>query len=434
MNNFTLCPGAILEGLGGPNAAFFSRGAGTVLALARRRSRSLKAPARALVGGADSALHPVTWSELARAGHAGEGLVPGEGAAVLSLGAGGRPLALLEQRALNPPPGAVAGEASRRGDRALGRAGTAAADRAGARRLPRAQLLDLGACLGETLAAEPALAWVVALDLVARGAARASSCSARDSTVSSASSPSRGPVTAVITGVGVVSAFGVGARAFEAGLARGAPPSDRSAPSTRRRSRRASRARCPSRPPTPSGCRVSGTRSAARRLAGARDAARSQDRLRAAGRRRGLAAGGLRRGRAGRLAGPRGRARAGVPRGLRAAGRRPRRHRLAARRGCRLAGDAVPLAGRSGGAMRGGPPRPARSGRGPRVGLRGRCAGGRARGLADRARRRPRRGVRRHRLDDQSARRSAACPRSARRRRATSPTPAGPSIAGATAS
>ena len=87
MNNFTLCHGAILAGLDGPNAAFFSRGAGTVRALREAAFAVAEADApAALAGGADSALHPVTACELARGGHAGA-----------SVRSGGRP------RALRPP-------------------------------------------------------------------------------------------------------------------------------------------------------------------------------------------------------------------------------------------------------------------------------------------------------------------------------------------
>ena len=45
MNNFTLCHGAIRGGLGGPNGAFFSRGAGTVRALAEAVARWPRASA-----------------------------------------------------------------------------------------------------------------------------------------------------------------------------------------------------------------------------------------------------------------------------------------------------------------------------------------------------------------------------------------------------
>ncbi len=86
MNNFTMCHGAILEGLGGPNGAIFSRGAGTIAALAEAvhavRSGEV---ACAITGGADVATHPVTIAELARDGHLARGMVPADGAALIAL-------------------------------------------------------------------------------------------------------------------------------------------------------------------------------------------------------------------------------------------------------------------------------------------------------------------------------------------------------------
>jgi len=88
MNNFTLCHGAIQCGLGGPSGAFFSRGAGTVAALAAAAWAIIEGQCpRAVAGGADSALHPVTLAELRRAGALGAGLVPDEGAAAVALAA-----------------------------------------------------------------------------------------------------------------------------------------------------------------------------------------------------------------------------------------------------------------------------------------------------------------------------------------------------------
>lgn len=88
MNNFTLCHSAILHGTTGPNAAFFSRGTGTVVALAEAVHALREGScARALAGAADTCLHPVTWAELRREGRADQGLIPGEGAAVLALAA-----------------------------------------------------------------------------------------------------------------------------------------------------------------------------------------------------------------------------------------------------------------------------------------------------------------------------------------------------------
>ena len=87
MNNFTMCHGAILEGLGGPNGAIFSRGAGTIAALAEAVHAVRAGEATcAITGGADVATHPVTLAELARDGHLPRGLVPADGAALLALG------------------------------------------------------------------------------------------------------------------------------------------------------------------------------------------------------------------------------------------------------------------------------------------------------------------------------------------------------------
>ena len=88
MNNFTMCHGAILEGLGGPNSAIFSRGAGTVAALAEAMHAVGSGEAAcAITGGADVATHPVTLAELARDGYLARGLYPADGAALLALGA-----------------------------------------------------------------------------------------------------------------------------------------------------------------------------------------------------------------------------------------------------------------------------------------------------------------------------------------------------------
>ncbi len=84
MNNFTLCHPAIRHGLQGPNAALFSRGAGTVGALAEAMAAVNSGECeRAIAGGADSALHPITWSELRR--DRDPPAVPGEGAALVLL-------------------------------------------------------------------------------------------------------------------------------------------------------------------------------------------------------------------------------------------------------------------------------------------------------------------------------------------------------------
>lgn len=86
LNNFTLCHSSILEGTGGANGAFFSRGGGTIIALHEAAHSLLENDCRrALAGGADSALHPVTWAELIREGYAAQGFVPAEGAGIFAL-------------------------------------------------------------------------------------------------------------------------------------------------------------------------------------------------------------------------------------------------------------------------------------------------------------------------------------------------------------
>jgi len=70
MNNFTMCHAAIYAGLGGPNGALFSRGAGTVIALAEAVHAVASGDCdRAIAGGADAPTHPATLAELAREGH-----------------------------------------------------------------------------------------------------------------------------------------------------------------------------------------------------------------------------------------------------------------------------------------------------------------------------------------------------------------------------
>ena len=149
MNNFTLCHGAILGGLHGPNSAFFSRGAGTVTAL-REAAFAVagdEAPI-ALAGGSDSALHPVTRAELGRGGWIASDLAPAEGAALLALGATAAPdrphvrltraevhvarggsLDDAAAAALAIAPGGGCAPAGRAGDLSVGRAGTHGAGR-----------------------------------------------------------------------------------------------------------------------------------------------------------------------------------------------------------------------------------------------------------------------------------------------------------------
>ncbi|QRN92952.1 hypothetical protein JRI60_27485 [Archangium violaceum] len=179
MNNFTLCHGAILEGVGGPNGAFFSRGAGTVRALREGLATVASGECeRALAGGADSALHPVTWAELGREGFTGRGLVPGEGAGLLALSSRREEPALAHVERCEVIPmerlsGALAGAhgpvdavlTAAWGPMLAGTLGSEAA-RLGI------QVFDTVRVLGEALAASPALAWAAAVDLLVGGRAR----------------------------------------------------------------------------------------------------------------------------------------------------------------------------------------------------------------------------------------------------------------------
>jgi hypothetical protein len=86
MNNFTMCHGAILEGLGGPNSALFSRGAGTIAAIGEAvyAVASGECPV-AIAGGADVGTHPVTLAELGRDGHLAARMIPADAAALVAL-------------------------------------------------------------------------------------------------------------------------------------------------------------------------------------------------------------------------------------------------------------------------------------------------------------------------------------------------------------
>lgn len=181
LSNFTLCHGAILLGLGGPNGAFFSRGGGTVAALQEALwAVATGACPGALAGGADSALHPVTLAELRRDGALGAGLVPSEGAAVLALAPAeetAAPLAIIERCQLHPLRGtslapvlAALLPALSPFDAAVvapwGTEARAVLAAALAGLAPAVRAYDLSAALGESLAATPALAWAAAADLM----------------------------------------------------------------------------------------------------------------------------------------------------------------------------------------------------------------------------------------------------------------------------
>jgi hypothetical protein len=180
MNNYTLCHAAIRERLRGPNAALFSRGAGTVLALAEAHHAVASGECDvALGGGADSALHPVTWAELRREG--AEGMVPGEGAALLALAAADheRPLGFLQRCEVHPGRQGLARalESTRRSLLAMGPECVVVAStpkrREAARELAASicpgAVFETAALFGEPLAASASLAAVAALDLLRDG-------------------------------------------------------------------------------------------------------------------------------------------------------------------------------------------------------------------------------------------------------------------------
>jgi hypothetical protein len=177
MNNFTMCHGAILEGIGGPNAALFSRGAGTIAALgeAIHAIRSGDCD-HAVAGGADEASHPVTIAELARDGFIARGLRPTDGAALMALAAAsdGEPVlvegcAHVSGRGWSIADALVrAGAPSNVTDIVIAPWGPPAADALRsfvAARFPAAAVLDTSP-LGESLAASAAIAVCAAVDLL----------------------------------------------------------------------------------------------------------------------------------------------------------------------------------------------------------------------------------------------------------------------------
>jgi hypothetical protein len=196
MNNFTLCHGAILEGLGGPNSAVFSRGAGTIAALAEAVHAVASGECdRAIAGAADAPTHPTTIAELTREGFVARGLVACDAAALVALVASGtsRPRGGVTLRVATIVEGC--GIASGR-DRPIADAITEAVDRTGladevdlvvlapwgppaadalgswvARRFRSAVVVSTRA-LGDSLAASAALAVIAAVDLLADTAGR----------------------------------------------------------------------------------------------------------------------------------------------------------------------------------------------------------------------------------------------------------------------
>jgi hypothetical protein len=177
MNNFTMCHGAILEGVGGPNSALFSRGAGTVAAIGEAvhavRSGDCE---HAVAGGADEASHPVTVAELTRDGFIARGLAPADGAALIALAAARDGDAVLVEGCAHASGGADsiaealvrAGGGTKVTDVVIAAWGPGAADDLrsfAAARFPHAGVVDTSP-LGESLAASAALAVCAAADLL----------------------------------------------------------------------------------------------------------------------------------------------------------------------------------------------------------------------------------------------------------------------------
>jgi hypothetical protein len=188
MNNFTLCHGAILEGIGGPNAALFSRGTGTTAALIEAVWAIGSGDCdHALVGGADSATHPVTHAELVREGFVERGQQPAEGAALIALGdgtTGARTMGIIEGAAIahgqspadlercladTDPTGASIKPIDLVVIASWGPPASFAIRTWVTARMPSALVVDISDMLGDTLAAAPALGWVVALDALVAG-------------------------------------------------------------------------------------------------------------------------------------------------------------------------------------------------------------------------------------------------------------------------
>jgi hypothetical protein len=181
MNNFAMCHAAILSGLQGPNMALYSRGGGTVCALSEALF-ALRDPEedcrRVLVGGTDCASDPVTTAELARQGYIAEGLVPGEGAAILALTTNETADALATVASCAFAPTREVGLKAAFANLvpsdpvdavvicAWGPARMIELRTACHQLFGDVAILDVTRAAGETLAASPAVAWASAVDLV----------------------------------------------------------------------------------------------------------------------------------------------------------------------------------------------------------------------------------------------------------------------------
>ncbi len=193
LTNFTMCHAAMIEGTRGPNGVFFSRGSGTVMALAEAAAALEEGSCElALAGGADTAAAPATLAELRRDGWLTCGLIPAEGAAILALRAApagrpprqeGAPGVTLDAIAIGQRGGAAqvldreVAEVVAGCDLValLSSAPAPAGDELESWRscaAPGAIGLDLGRRFGDALAATPALGWAAAALLLETGVAR----------------------------------------------------------------------------------------------------------------------------------------------------------------------------------------------------------------------------------------------------------------------
>ncbi len=150
--SFTLCHAAIEASVHGPGEATFSRGLGTVMALADACDALEDGAPEAFIGGADTGHHPITRIERTREASVADLGWLSEGAAFLRLrSVAERPIGrLLEARLCDgsepvPPDDLFVVDAPR------------------STLPPRVADVDAQAVFGATLAASPALAWCLAL-------------------------------------------------------------------------------------------------------------------------------------------------------------------------------------------------------------------------------------------------------------------------------
>ncbi|MBI2373203.1 MAG: hypothetical protein HYV07_04325 [Deltaproteobacteria bacterium] len=236
LNNFTLCHAAIRAGIRGPNTAIFSRGVGTVSALVEARDSIVwGGERRVLVGAADSALHALTWEALEVGDFVAAHARASEGAAVLALSPSAEG-AVARLEACDVFERADAASLSAHGAGRVILTGRGALEPFVRQTLTARGLdvLEATEVFGEALAATPALAWTWALEDLAAGqadrvlvaslsgeAVGVAAFAHKDLRPSSTRRTRASPTRAVMTGVGVVSAFGAGVDPFFRGLQQG---------------------------------------------------------------------------------------------------------------------------------------------------------------------------------------------------------------------